>query len=620
LLLAAAAIWVGICTMGAARNRNFRTYGFLLSGYTASFIAIPALSNPDGVFLSALTRAAEISIGIVVAGIVSALLFPQNAGKKLRADIDTNFRRRLKYISTSLADVRSTPEDEIHALQSTIDAVGFEAYRGFAILEEPDTRAKSRRLSRLNSEAMIVSTHFHALMQLLRRIRARNQPSLIAAVDSLTRHVVPVFATDRTHLTTREAAVDLRDKIHIRILEFGALIAAERGSLSGDVENDLLDFETVAELLQQFAKELHAYCSTLVSLFHPTDEREKWPHGYMPKTSWLVACVSGVRATVILCMLSCFWVQTAWPSGGTMVLNAASIVALASLSGNPARTAWQLGAGTLIGALLGGAIYFGFYPHIDEFPSLCVVLAPCLFFGAFLETRRNVAMVGSGFCIFFSFLVGPDNVVQYDPTGFINDSIALLLSMAVPALAYATMLPTEGRWLHKALLRKLRAEVVAICTARRSIVRVNFESGARDLLFQLHSTTTRSDWRREALMCLLAVLEVGHACIDIQSCLVDLQRTGARSKLMRQLELVITTQSRLFDAHDRFSRAEAIAAIRRATAEVRTEMNRESLASLKLGQLNRTLTALHFLRSVMLDSSFPIGVIDDASKPALNYA
>ena len=71
LFIAATAIWVGICTAGAARNRNFRSYGFVLAGYTAALIGIPAAQHPDGAFLSALTRVAEVVLGIVCAGAVS---------------------------------------------------------------------------------------------------------------------------------------------------------------------------------------------------------------------------------------------------------------------------------------------------------------------------------------------------------------------------------------------------------------------------------------------------------------------------------------------------------------------------------------------------------------------
>mgnify|MGYP002040574752 FL=1 len=44
LFLGSLAIWVGICSAGAARYRNFRAYGFVLAGYTAAMVGLPALA------------------------------------------------------------------------------------------------------------------------------------------------------------------------------------------------------------------------------------------------------------------------------------------------------------------------------------------------------------------------------------------------------------------------------------------------------------------------------------------------------------------------------------------------------------------------------------------------
>ncbi|YBU20538.1 FUSC family protein [Pseudomonas aeruginosa] len=40
------ALWVGLCTAGAARYRDFRGYACVLAGYTATLIGIPATSAP----------------------------------------------------------------------------------------------------------------------------------------------------------------------------------------------------------------------------------------------------------------------------------------------------------------------------------------------------------------------------------------------------------------------------------------------------------------------------------------------------------------------------------------------------------------------------------------------
>ena len=54
LFMLAIAIWIGLCTAGAARYRDFRGYACVLAGYTAVIIGLPATLHPEGAFMSAL--------------------------------------------------------------------------------------------------------------------------------------------------------------------------------------------------------------------------------------------------------------------------------------------------------------------------------------------------------------------------------------------------------------------------------------------------------------------------------------------------------------------------------------------------------------------------------------
>ena len=56
LFLLSLSLWVGLCAGGAVLYRNFMSYGFVLAGYTAAIVALPAISNPYNVFDSAMMR------------------------------------------------------------------------------------------------------------------------------------------------------------------------------------------------------------------------------------------------------------------------------------------------------------------------------------------------------------------------------------------------------------------------------------------------------------------------------------------------------------------------------------------------------------------------------------
>src|SRR5712692_11071369 len=51
LFLPSLALWTGICNFAARAARNFTSYGFLLAGYTAAIVGIPAALNPNQAYM-----------------------------------------------------------------------------------------------------------------------------------------------------------------------------------------------------------------------------------------------------------------------------------------------------------------------------------------------------------------------------------------------------------------------------------------------------------------------------------------------------------------------------------------------------------------------------------------
>src|SRR6516162_10794147 len=107
------ALWCSICAFGATVLPNFASYAAALAGYTAAIVGVGTLgatggASPD-VFMLAITRATEICIGIVSAGIVLAGTDLGGAQRRLAgsvadlaADITVRFRRVLVFAGPQL--------------------------------------------------------------------------------------------------------------------------------------------------------------------------------------------------------------------------------------------------------------------------------------------------------------------------------------------------------------------------------------------------------------------------------------------------------------------------------------------------------------------------------------
>jgi uncharacterized membrane protein YccC len=248
----------------------------------------------------------------------------------------------------------------------------------------------------------------------------------------------------------------------------------------------------------------------------------------------------------------------------------------------------QMALGTTLASLTGMIVVFGVFPHMDGFVLMCAALVPALMLGSYLTTRRTLAGVGIGYCIFFCFLAGPDNLVHYDPTGFMNDAIALIMSMIVAALAFAVLLPTDAPWLRRLLLADLRREVVWARSGRLAHLSTHFESRTRDLVSQINALAAdKPALQREALQWLFAVLEFGHAVIDLRRETADLPRDPSTEKTLDAV-------ARLFD-HPKPERfADALAATEAAIARTRNVPDSQ-----------RVVAHLHFIRTALLDPESP---------------
>lgn len=655
LFIASTALWVGICTAGAARNRNFRSYGFVLAGYTAALIGIPASQHPDGAFMSAMTRVAEISIGIIASGLVSAVVFPQFTGELLRSTVRRRFSSFVDYVSASLAGRVERSQIEATNARFVADIVGFEASRSTAVFESPDARMRAGRLARLNTEFMTVATRFHALHQLMNRLRDSGSTVTVDAIEPYFREIAPLFdKAGEPVLTAADAAHaarqldDYRATLPRRVREARAQLEADldkQGKSADTRAARLLDFDTATELFYRFVHEMNEYTATYASLAVDTHSREKWIARYVPKTNLVAAGVAGLRAAIVMGLLAAFWIATAWPSGTNLVLTAAATCALASSSPQPARMSSQMAVGTMLASVVGMILTFGVFPHIDGFPMLCVALAPALAFGVFLTTRPAYAGYGMGYCIFLCFLAGPDNVVQYNPVGYMNDALALVLSMVVTALAFAVFLPPSTPWLKKRLVANLRGQAVHACSARwigmsgLTGLRNRFESGTRDLMFQLHALAGSDEaFRHDTLRWMFATLGTGNAAIDLREELAAASaRPAARAVANTRTpdplaagpawrdatEATLKAVSALFARPDANRHATALATTRAAIAAcqrvleqiVETDAPRETRH-----RLQRILSHLHFIRTALIDPQSPFAayVAPSADNPPGN--
>jgi uncharacterized membrane protein YccC len=138
LILAAFALWIGICVFAANLLDGYRAYAAVLSGYTVALIATQQIDTPQHVFEASMARGAAIAVGILSIAIVNTLMFAPDRQSRLVAQLAAIHRRVREY---ARATFRGEPGNsttfltllrEIVALRPAIASTALESSSGSA--------------------------------------------------------------------------------------------------------------------------------------------------------------------------------------------------------------------------------------------------------------------------------------------------------------------------------------------------------------------------------------------------------------------------------------------------------------------------------------------------------
>ncbi|KVH63579.1 fusaric acid resistance protein [Burkholderia sp. MSMB1072] len=609
LYMAGITLWIGGCIALAVRNRHFRWYGFVLAGYTAALIGLPAVMTPQTLFQSALTRAAEVALGIACSGAVSALILPLSSAKALMRSLSARHATFAAFAAGALSGDVARGDFERRFADFVDDIVGFEANRAFASFEDPHIRARSRRLARLNSEFMNACTRLHALHQLVKRLRANRSDAVLDAlaphVDALASRFAALRDERRRGLASATGALLELRRFH------GALPKAARASrrvIEDHAAGGLLDFDTAIELLYRFVGEYLGYVDTYASLDQDDHAFERSVTHYAVKTNVFFVGFAFLRTVVAVGAMSAFWIASEWPSGSLAVIATAIACALSSTSPRAPKFVAQMGIGAACATAVGYLFLCYVYPNIDGFPLLCAALAPVLGLGAFLAMRPGLSGYGIGFAVFFCLLAGPDNAIAYTPEVLINNGLAIVVAMLACALVFAVVFPTHMPWLTGRIAHDLRRQVTLACEGAPDGLAQRFQSSTHDLMAQLRTLLVRrTRQHRDALRWMLSTLEVGHAVIDLRDELhafraskppQTLRWTGSIDTVLRELP-------RFFDDPTPARHARTLKSVNLAIRAAQHALQAWYAVPDARRNMQRIVGCLHFMRSALLDKDAP---------------
>jgi uncharacterized membrane protein YccC len=595
LLFIGVALWVALCTGAAAMHRNQQSYSFVLAGYTAVMIAVPAIDAPANVFTLAVTRLTEVGLGIICSAVVHDVIFPRRHAHAVMRTVQARYAGFIGFCQQVL-ERRLTPADaELNHLKFAADIAALESGRAAAFFEADHPRSHTRQLHAFNAAFMTVLTTFYTLHRLSHRLSGANVPHaapVLALIEPMHAHLAQAMQEE----LTAERMARMRTMLMLDS-------AAARDALAGGgavTRAQQIDFDTAAELLERFVRDLEQFTALYQGLAQEKRQQVSDPGSYSPKTPPAIIIASGFRAGATLLATAAAWYWMAWPFSINSILMATIFCALASSSPRPTVLVQQVLTGFLIAAPLAFVTEFFMVARADSFAPLVLAALPLFVLGAYLSSGSRWAGVGIGIGMFSATLVVPTNLMHYDAESFISSELSLTMGVAVAYVMFKVVLPehTMGHKGHVA--SALWREAQDACTASMYRLKRRFDNRVRDLLSQLNAASgpAPNEAARAVVRQGLTLLELGHAVIELRQ-LIAASRSAESRPSRESLQLVVRQLAAYLHTPSRGSGEAALQAILRAGTTVRAAL--PGAPPERRQRLQTALTDLHSIYTSLLD-------------------
>ena len=419
------AAWVGLCVYLSCLDRTPRAYAFILAGYTAAIIGFPAVEVPLSIFQEGLARCEEISLGILCATFVHAIVLPNRAGPTIVASVSEWYAGVAQWVE----DLLLRPEeerDEIVLSDRRVlisEAGALERLRVHALYDSPRFRRMAATFAHVQENMQLVFSYMMAIEDRVTLLRAE-RPDLLPGLRALREDFASWFRAVTPDNPLSERMTVLRERL--------ASLMPTPEAMRGD-DRVLL----YAALLQRMDDLLVSWSRGLAlrdQIAREEPSREK-PEMRSLHVDTRMAALAGLTTSIMIAAICAFWIATAWPYGSI----AATIVAVAcSLSATfDDRAGFVLAFmfGITIGTILAGFYYLGVLPAITTFTMLVLVLAPLyLVVGAFMPMPAY-APIAMPVLLGVTVILSLENEMTFDFGVFLNAALAQIAGLAVTAAA-----------------------------------------------------------------------------------------------------------------------------------------------------------------------------------------
>lgn len=420
MLLAAFALWLGLCTAVASLLKDFRAYGAVLCGYTVGIISITDIDMPQSVFITAVDRVAAIVVGIVAVALVNATFAPRGAWQDLCKRLGAAVATMTRQAARSLRGEAALDSEASLKLVGELLLLRTEASYAAAELADGGLRADGAR-----SAIAALFGMLSAARAIEAALRWESPETTGGMGPSEAGRWQAPEATGQLGLAERAAALDRGEAPSPLPLPAKAGLY---DAFMADRLNDLLAQHRLAQ----------GGLDTLLT-GAPLARRVRLRVYH----DWVGAGLNASRAMLGLALGAAFCIFSGWSGSTSMLVQLAAFVALLGLAPNPSKAAFGGMLAFPGPVLLAGLVKFLALPLVAGPVPFCIAIGSCCFVLSLLVRLPAAGALSTTLLLFFCLVLSPTNPQQYDLSSFLNLVAAQFMAVLFVMLAFWLILPVQ---------------------------------------------------------------------------------------------------------------------------------------------------------------------------------
>ncbi|RFD20931.1 FUSC family protein [Komagataeibacter melaceti] len=435
--LGGVALWLAACAFVGSLERDFRSYGALLSGYTVALVAVNCIDRPQDVFNVALSRASAISIGVFAVAVVNIMSGSPEAWRGLADGLKQLTRPISETARAALVHMYDRGAQADVQLAARILALTTKLSYARTELEGGGARANGARL---------------AMVSML---------TVLDCARGLGRHT----GHGNIHPVIEQAIARIASQTDLRTDQAGFsahILDRMRAELPHHIPN-----ADEAFAIERAARMLEARTG-----IHAGQARLAGEEGRFPNTGTVriatqpnygLALIGALRVLIGFSLAAGVCVITGLPGATVALAQTALTLTLAATNVDTAR----FGMGAVIGipcsVLTAAVLNFVVLLHGADMPFLALSLLPQTLVACLLLMRPTTAAIGFNYGVFFFAILGLDNHQSYNPTEFLNRNIFYLLAALLAFIILVLLFPPSPRrqrfWMAASIVRALERQM-----------------------------------------------------------------------------------------------------------------------------------------------------------------